>query len=405
MLLVWERRAAGAAALCCGRSCGLAAALAAAPGAAPAAAVNAQVVLAAARLAPADLVAQRLEGAAPHVLPYFIAVDAPQRAVVLAVRGSLSLDDVVRDLLWEPADLEGWLAEGAAGGKGGGPAVPLAPSARPAAHAGILQAARATLADVEAGGALESLLAPGGRAAGFRLVLCGHSLGAGVAFLMALRLRAGAFPAARAFAFSPPGGLATAELCAAAAPWATSVVVGSEWIPRLTAATFERLRDEVVHAAARARRPKAAVFAAWALNRAPPPEALLHASLDEISAEPCEWLARYRRSLAASAPARERVERAARFGPPGRVVFLRALAAADLAADAAAAAEGVSVRPKRGRRRRRREYRAEWADGGRLVDEGVVVSARMMADHMPGHALAVLERAAAAARGGAAAEI
>jgi sn1-specific diacylglycerol lipase len=53
-----------------------------------------------------------------------------------------------------------------------------------------MEAARATLADLQRSGALDTLLlARGARCAGWALVLTGHSLGAGAAFLMGLYLR------------------------------------------------------------------------------------------------------------------------------------------------------------------------------------------------------------------------
>jgi sn1-specific diacylglycerol lipase len=61
---------------------------------------------------------------------------------------------------------------------------------RYAAHAGILEAARATFLDIQKHRVLhDALLAPGGRCHGYRLVVTGHSLGAGCAFLLALYLR------------------------------------------------------------------------------------------------------------------------------------------------------------------------------------------------------------------------
>lgn len=67
---------------------------------------------------------------------------------------------------------------------------PAAPSTRYAGHAGILEAARATFIDLQEHGVLHrTLLAPDGRCHGWRLVVTGHSLGAGCAFLLALYLR------------------------------------------------------------------------------------------------------------------------------------------------------------------------------------------------------------------------
>ena len=180
--------------------------------------------------------------------------------------GSLSLEDVVRDLLFEPASLDEWEAKKAQGDPGGGlswhdpppdvvpasesmplpsppalaeprtlPAVRCSPccprqyppatqptgcswrcifitilcaaeATRHSAHSGILQAARATVLDLQRHGVLrDALLAPGGRCAGYRLVVTGHSLGAGCAFLVALYLRRFCPDLRRAPAVLPPG--------------------------------------------------------------------------------------------------------------------------------------------------------------------------------------------------------
>ncbi len=47
-------------------------------------------------------------------LPYLIALDAEQRAVVLAVRGTSSLSDALTDAIAQPCDLlAGWLGRAA----------------------------------------------------------------------------------------------------------------------------------------------------------------------------------------------------------------------------------------------------------------------------------------------------
>lgn len=70
-------------------------------------------------------------------------------------------------------------------------------------------------------------------------------MGAGVAVLVALYLRK-LFRGVLCWAFSPPGGLAEPALADAARSFCTSVAVGKDWIPRLTLASFEHLRDEMV---------------------------------------------------------------------------------------------------------------------------------------------------------------
>lgn len=79
----------------------------------------------------------------------------------------------------------------------------------------------------------DALLAPDGRCCGYRLVVTGHSLGAGCAYLLALYLRQ-FVPQLTCWAFSPPGGLASRQLCEHSADWCHSVILGKEWVPRLT---------------------------------------------------------------------------------------------------------------------------------------------------------------------------
>lgn len=63
--------------------------------------------------------------------------------------------------------------------------------------------------------------------------------------LVALYLR-NYFPRVKCWAFAPPGGLADPNVADAAQDFCTSVVLGKDWIPRLTVGSFARLRDEMV---------------------------------------------------------------------------------------------------------------------------------------------------------------
>eukprot|EP00887_Chlorella_sp_A99_P000778 scaffold5.g778.t1 len=383
LLYIWHKPVTGIADLCCGRSCGL--------------------LFGAARGRRKE---RRLDLRVRDVLPYYIAVDHNAKAVVVAIRGTLSLEDTVRDLLFEPASLEEWAAEGAAaaswhdppppvaltsqrrrgggagGGAGGGRESPAGGAeggagvaGGGAAHAGILEAARGTLGDLQTRGVLWDLLLAGSApCAGYRLVLTGHSLGAGCAFLLALRLRR-VLPRAQAAAiscwcFSPPGGLVSRGVGAAAAEWCTSVVVGREWIPRLSLATFDRMRDEVVFAALRCRLPKWRLLLGFATGRRWTEQELFFHSCDEVgvhgSVAVVVWVA-------------------GEFGPPGRCIYLRPTGVK-------LALPGREGRRRRwGRTQRRRQYKAVWIDGQALISEGILISGRMMADHMAragGHAFA-----------------
>ena len=73
---------------------------------------------------------------------------------------------------------------------------------------------------------------------GWQLVLTGHSLGAGVAALLALKMLR-TFPKCKVWAFCPPGGLMTGALGRFMEPFCTSVVLGKvrrayAWLPPRT---------------------------------------------------------------------------------------------------------------------------------------------------------------------------
>ncbi len=79
----------------------------------------------------------------------------------------------------------------------------------------------------------------------FCVCLSGHSLGAGVAALMTLRLK-DRFASAKCWAFCPPGGLMSANLSHAAQGFVNCVVVGKDIVPRLSVVNIGRLIDELV---------------------------------------------------------------------------------------------------------------------------------------------------------------
>ena len=325
-------------------------------------------------ITPSDLrfIRFRSEAADRATLPYFLALDRPgpsrthggarlPPAVVLAIRGTLSASDVLTDALCEAERCDAWLNAEDVSVNSSSSNSALSPSSAAAgvgvesgdkkqqqqqqqqkdkkmyAHSGILAAAKAVAADVESEGTLESLLiANAGRQAAnnnrsqkkpWRVVVTGHSLGAGVAALVALRLRAflrarvragmlmPAFlpedrpPNVACWSFAPPGGLACPALAAAAAAEGfdnddddesddeekeeggkevekkkgkennsndnfcriVSVAVGKDWIPRLSLSAVERLRDDMVVAAGRCAAPKALLLLGWAVGYRWPP--------------------------------------------------------------------------------------------------------------------------------------
>eukprot|EP00041_Stephanoeca_diplocostata_P028165 m.788403 g.788403 ORF g.788403 m.788403 type:complete len:822 (+) comp23318_c0_seq1:255-2720(+) len=107
-------------------------------------------------------------------------------------------------------------------------------------HAGILDAAQWVLADMGLAGCLLKL-----QAAGYAIVLCGHSLGAGCAIVAGLMLHE-TVPSARVYAYSPPPVVCETV---AAHPWLRthllSLVMRDDLVPRMSVANVAALAREL----------------------------------------------------------------------------------------------------------------------------------------------------------------
>ncbi|GLC44315.1 hypothetical protein PLESTF_000055300 [Pleodorina starrii] len=221
---------------------------------------------------------------------------------------------------------------------------------------------------------------------GWRLVVTGHSLGAGAAALLALRLRS-ALPhvEVRCWAFAPPGSLTSPALSRALRPFTVSVVTGKDLIPRLSLNTMERYRDEMITALARCSCSKARVLIGSfsrrnRLRRA----AHLLLPYNQIPDQARGLLRDYHEAV-------ERVGRLPELHPPGRILYLQPSArAADgarrgaagarsrprprpsSAASSASSAASCSSAPA---------YRPVWVSARELLSEGILASTRMLVDH------------------------
>ena len=356
-----------------------------------------EAVLRVAGLVDRDRVYVSRDNAAAGLLPYYVALLRPSKVVILAVRGTGSLADLATDVAALPVDASEWAppeARQTHHTTGSAHPPPLF-----TAHAGVLAAADALWGDLEAHGVLNALLdpprAPGETAsaehprsaaaaavtatnlgtAGWRLVVTGHSLGAGVAALVTCRLRA-AGRAADCWAFAPLV-LASQDLAAACTPFVTSVAVGKDAIPRLSLPTLNALLDGAVVALARCALPAPAAVAALACRRLWPPTTLERALFVDADAVP---------PSAAAAVAAFRAASRARGGPtlrpelapPGGLLLVRRLKTT-----VPGPATGVAVR-----------YDAAWAPPTALLEEGLLVSRRAVSDHFVGTLLTALEAAA-----------
>ncbi|KAM9261645.1 diacylglycerol lipase-beta isoform 1-T1 [Cariama cristata] len=170
-----------------------------------------------------------------YEIPFFVALDHKKEAIVVAVRGTLSFEDILTDLSADCEDLT--LADVIENGF---------------VHKGITQAANYIYRKLINDGILNQAftIAPE-----YKLVIVGHSLGGGTASVLAIMLR-NSFPTLRCYAFSPPGGLLSKSLADYTKHFIVSVIVGKDLVARLSMPNMEDLKRRIVRIVANCNRPK-----------------------------------------------------------------------------------------------------------------------------------------------------
>ncbi|XP_043281706.1 diacylglycerol lipase-alpha isoform X2 [Venturia canescens] len=172
--------------------------------------------------------------------PFFVALDYTRKKVVISIRGTLSMKDVVTDLNAEAEVL------------------PLTPPRDDwLGHKGMVQAAEYIRKKISDEGIIATALAkdPNRGTHQFGLTLVGHSLGAGTAAILAILLRQ-EFPDLVCFSFAPPGGLLSMPAQQYTQEFITSVVVGKDVVPRIGLRQMESLRADLINAIRRSVDPK-----------------------------------------------------------------------------------------------------------------------------------------------------
>jgi len=189
-----------------------------------------------------------------HQMPYCIVVDHRWKSVVLSIRGTLSLEDCVIDVLIDPSPLDDLGREHNFNGEG------------QYCHDGVLGCAKQIYKDLERHKILESLLlSQDALYPNYTLRITGHSLGAGTATLLGYFMRK-TYPDLRVIAISPPGGFITWRLATECKGFVTSFVLDSDLVPRLSVNGLERLRDEVLDLIGRIKVPKAVIASTFLKN-------------------------------------------------------------------------------------------------------------------------------------------
>lgn len=145
---------------------------------------------------------------------HYVCVDHRIRGVLVVIRGTMSMGDWVTDLAATQEELSVHGADGVVHGY---------------AHSGVLRSARSIYLATR-----EPVLQSLSQNPGYRLLLTGHSLGAGVAAVLSLIFRDDdCIPSVTAFCHAPPPCL-TLELAKETEATTVSVVNGLDVVPRLS---------------------------------------------------------------------------------------------------------------------------------------------------------------------------
>lgn len=158
---------------------------------------------------------------------------------MLAIRGSISLRDIFTDLT---AASDRFEAEG------------IPPDTM--AHKGMTIGAEFVAKRLKEVGILDRALST---YPSYGLVLTGHSLGAGVASLLALKIRP-KYPDLKVYAFATPAGLLSREAARLTESFIFTVGVGDDFVMRLGVDSVENLRTGIIQTLHASKLPKVSIL-------------------------------------------------------------------------------------------------------------------------------------------------
>ncbi|XP_023209620.1 sn1-specific diacylglycerol lipase beta-like isoform X2 [Centruroides sculpturatus] len=170
-----------------------------------------------------------------YEVPFYVAIDHQTCSIVVSIRGTLSLSDVLTDLT---AECEVLSDNDRSNGI--------------FCHRGMLLAANYVKDKLEETNLLNEVLSVN---QSYSLVITGHSLGAGTASVLALLLRS-KYPTLKCFAYSPPGGLLNADGVKHSEDFIFSVVVGDDLVSRLSVPTMEDMKRNILSCLTECDQPK-----------------------------------------------------------------------------------------------------------------------------------------------------
>lgn len=179
--------------------------------------------------------------------PYAILVDTSAGKVIITVRGTHSIEDMVIDMQYRPASLEkvGLICGSDLKGH--------------FCHKGLLARSKWLYNSLRSEKVLKTLYSDESPFKDYDLVVCGHSMGAGCAILLAVMLRP-SYPSIKCFAYEPPGALLDEGLCTKCEDFVVSTVRQDDFICRTSHQSFDAIRDNFFDILARIKVPKIQAF-------------------------------------------------------------------------------------------------------------------------------------------------
>ncbi|EQC32379.1 hypothetical protein SDRG_10125 [Saprolegnia diclina VS20] len=311
---------------------------------------------------------------------YCVMLDHEKQSVVVAIRGTLSLEDCLTDAIAYGYSMDEVATKYGCAGRG------------EFAHQGMLQCAEYIMDELTRLRVLDMLLNPDamplpeplavnecypGTYASYSLVVTGHSLGAAAAALLAIFLKP-KYPRVRCLAFSPPGCLMSPSLAQASSTFITSVVLGKDIIARASLLSMQDLRDEVLELIGRSKVSKAAIMR-QALSWKNPRD-LLHAADDVATSSFTTQLTNYK-SMLQQIQDHEPIHE---MWLPGRVVHLKRQVRSQKRGFCMCCRPGTGICCTD-----RSDYDYGWSDATQFLK--IYVSRTMLDDHFPDKVHAVLQ--------------
>ncbi|KAH0561596.1 diacylglycerol lipase-beta-like isoform X2 [Cotesia glomerata] len=168
-------------------------------------------------------------------IPFCVVADHKTASVVIVIRGSLSLRDLITDIA---AASDSFEPEG------------LPPGSM--AHRGMIIGAKVLLKQLDQYKILEKAFAT---YPNYGLTVTGHSLGAGLAVLLALLIRP-RYPHLKVYAFATPAGLLSREAARVTEDFVLTVGLGDDLVMRLSVDSMENFRTSLLITLQACRLPK-----------------------------------------------------------------------------------------------------------------------------------------------------